>query len=324
IEESVVVAVPDALEESVVVAVPDGLEESVAELDEPVTLLSVADAVDDALSLLEQSPRMPRIQAPALLVGAAELVTEDAEADADDVAEPDVIPALLALVDDATDEVEISVALERSVVLADDALAVEDVVSLALLVEQPMIGSPRRSTQGPDELALDEEAGSLDDEVADDGAEVADAEEDAEDEAVLDALALRDVDVAGTNAVVPGGEVELAQPCVIPRSGIQSPSAAKKEQEHRRKLPMDPDPGPPNTAEPWSDLSLTIARSVDGGNTAILARVNGGDFVLDFVEQRSAGMGGPPGRVRKGMSIRHLQDESEGEEAKRKQANRER
>ena len=214
------------LAESVALAVPDALEESVAvaELDESVTVaelvpLSVADAVDDALSLLEQSPR-PRVQIPPLLdalVDSAELVPDDPEADAEDVAASDVVPTLLASVDEATDEVEIGVALDESVVPADDELAVEEAVSLALVEQLPSV-IPKRSTQAPDELALDEEAESLDDD-----AEVVDAEEDAEDEAELDALVLRDVDVAGTSAVVPDEEVELEQPCVIPRSGIQRP-----------------------------------------------------------------------------------------------------
>lgn len=141
----------DELEASVVAAVPDAVEEPVAlaELEESDTLLSVADAVDDALLLDEQSPR-PRIQIPPLLVGLAELVADESEAE----------PELVASVDDA------------------------------------------------DGLASDEEA-----ELLEEGAEVVDAE-DAEEE--VDAL--RDVDVAGTSAVVPGG-----QPCVAPRSGIQNP-----------------------------------------------------------------------------------------------------
>ena len=252
------------LDESVAVAVPDTLEESVAdaELDEPVALLSVADALDDALSLLEQSPR-PRTQIPPLpdvLVGSAELVADDSEAEADDVAESDAVLALLASVDDATEDVETGVALDGSVVLAADELAAEDA---ALVGQLPRV-IPRRSTQPLDELALVEsldeaaaesldeadaesldeaeaesldeaEAESLDDaaEVVDADAEVADAVDDAEDEATLEALALRDVDVAGTSAVVPGAEVELEQPCVIPRSGIQSPPcpsfAAKRQ-----------------------------------------------------------------------------------------------
>ena len=252
------------LDESVAVAVPDALEESVAdaELDEPVALLSVADALDDALSLLEQSPR-PRTQIPPLpdvLVGSAELVADDSEAEAGDVAESDAVLALLASVDDATEDVETGVALDGSVVLAADELAAEDA---ALVGQLPRV-IPRRSTQPLDELALVEsldeaaaesldeadaesldeaeaesldeaEAESLDDaaEVVDADAEVADAVDDAEDEATLEALALRDVDVAGTSAVVPGAEVELEQPCVIPRSGIQSPPcpsfAAKRQ-----------------------------------------------------------------------------------------------
>ncbi|KAI0734790.1 hypothetical protein C8Q72DRAFT_879795 [Fomitopsis betulina] len=126
----------DELEASVVAAVPDAVEEPVAlaELEESDTLLSVADAVDDALLLDEQSPR-PRIQIPPLLVGLAELVADESEAE----------PELVASVDDA------------------------------------------------DGLASDEEA-----ELLEEGAEVVDAE-DAEEE--VDAL--RDVDVAGTSAVVP-------------------------------------------------------------------------------------------------------------------------
>lgn len=218
------------LDESVAVAVPDTAEESVAvaELDEPVAPLSVADADDEVLSLLEQSPR-PRIQIPPLLdvlVGSAELVADDSEADAEDVAESDVVPALLASVDDATDEVETGVALDGSVVLAEDALALED----AALLEQLPSVIPKISTQPPDELALDEEAEPLDD-----GAAEVDAEEDAEDDAALDVLAPSDVDVAGTSAVVPDREVELEQPCVIPKSGMQSPpcpSFAARRQRH--------------------------------------------------------------------------------------------
>ncbi|KAH9829679.1 uncharacterized protein C8Q71DRAFT_863058 [Rhodofomes roseus] len=166
------------------------LEVSVA-LDESLALAEEADAVDDALSLVEQSP-IPRRQIPPpleVLLGSAELL-----ADEDDAS---VVLALAEPVDDATLAVELGEALAvlESVALAVvEAAAVDE--ALSELLEQP-ISIPRRSTQPPDEDEAEDEALELD----------------ADDEPT-------DVDVAGTKAVVPD---ELEQPSVIPRDGKQSP-----------------------------------------------------------------------------------------------------
>ncbi|KAH9922623.1 uncharacterized protein B0H18DRAFT_1017129 [Fomitopsis serialis] len=214
------------LDESVAVGELAALEESVADvesaaLEESVALAVEAGAVDDALSLDEQPSPRPRIQIPPpldVLVGSAELLAGvDAE----------VLPALPESVVDATvaDELGDALAVLESVALGvDDAATVDD--ALSELDEQP-ISMPRRFTQPPDELALEDDAGSLDEGADVDEAEEDDVDEDdADEEADEEELELdaeddpTDVDVAGTKAVVPD---ELEQPSVSPRDGRQSP-----------------------------------------------------------------------------------------------------
>ncbi|KZT67092.1 hypothetical protein DAEQUDRAFT_767460 [Daedalea quercina L-15889] len=261
------------LDESVAEAELTALDESVA-LDAPVVLAESvvlvadadADAVEDVPLLLDEQSPMPNTQMPLpldALVGSVELLADVADADAEVDAAPEVLATLPESVDDATvdDALGVALAVLESVALAvDDAMAVE--LALEDAVEQP-ISIPRRSTQAPDELALDE-AGSLDEdtdaeEAEEDDAEEDDAEEDdadaddADDDAIeLDALdEAMAVDVAGTREVVPV-ELESGHPAVSPMDGIHSPATPSPAPSPAPSPTPSPAPSP-GTAKPMHD-----------------------------------------------------------------------